>query len=473
MSEPPRRPPGRPPTDRPNRPSRSGSPTGPGNRRTTRRPPVDERGSRGGRNTIVPGTAADPAVSGLGPVGGELIDTTIERIVPGGDGIAHGGGLTLFVPMTAPGDKVRVQLDRRRGQVAWGTVTQLQEPGETRAQPPCPYYGICGGCDLQHITYEGQLAAKLDIVRDCLTRIGRIDPPEDLTVMPSPDALAYRDVAEWAVDSRKRRIGYRARGSHDVVDVEHCPILTPQLNGVLSDLRERQAAGLIPPGIDEIRGIAGETGAGIAPALGGDYPPELSMRIGAETYHYDAACFFQANGLLLDELVAEALWQADPRAQKDSDAPLAGDGPGFVIDLYAGVGLFSVPLARRYRRVVAVEGYAPATRWTRRNLRDAGLSTAKVEIDRVESWLARRAAALTGATLVVLDPPRTGVSPEAIEGILALAPKRITYVSCDPPTQARDLKLLIAGGYRLARMAALDMFPQSHHVETVAHLVKA
>ena len=471
MTEPPRRPPGRPPA---NRPTRTDRPARPGDRRTTRRPPVDARegrGTRGGRNTIEPGTAADPAVAGLGPVGGELIDTTVERIVPGGDGIAHGGGLTLFVPMTAPGDEVRVQLDRRRGQVAWGTVTELRQPGPARAQPPCPYYGICGGCDLQHITYEGQLAAKLDIVRDCLTRIGRIEPPEDLAVMPSPDPLAYRHVAEWAVDGPRRRIGYRARGSHDVVDVEYCPILTPQLNGVLADLRERQADGMIPPNIDEIRGIAGEDGAGISPALGGGYPPELSMRIGDETYHYDAASFFQANGLLLDELVAEALWQADPH--KDPEAPLAGDGPNFVIDLYAGVGLFSVPLARRYRRVVAVEGYAPATRWTRRNLRDAGLSTAKVEIDRVETWLARRAAALTGATLVVLDPPRTGVSPEAIEGILTLAPRRITYVSCDPPTQARDLKLLIAGGYRLVRMAALDMFPQSHHVETVAHLVKA
>ncbi len=393
--------------------------------------------------------------------------------MPGGDGIAHGGGLTIFVPLSAPGDAVRVGIDRRRGQVAWGTAVEITEPGPGRTTPPCKYFGVCGGCDLQQLDYAGQLAAKADIVRDCLTRIGRLDAPEDLPVVPSPDPLGYRHVAEWAIDSRQRRIGYRARGSHEVVDVDHCPILTGQLNGVLADLRERQSMGLVPPGIDEIRGLAGDEGPGISPPLGSQYPPELSMRVGDDTYHYDASVFFQANGLLLEELVNEALWQADPARHKDPEAPLSGDGPGFVIDLYAGVGLFSVPLARRYRRVVAVEGFGGATRWTRRNLRDAGLSHAKVETERVESWLARRASALTGASLVVLDPPRTGITPEAVEGILVLAPRRISYVSCDPATQARDLKALVAGGYRLERVVALDMFPQTHHVEAVAHLVKA
>jgi 23S rRNA (uracil1939-C5)-methyltransferase len=131
-----------------------------------------------------------------------------------------------------------------------------------------------------------------------------------------------------------------------------------------------------------------------------------------------------------------------------------------------------VPLARRYRRVVAVEGFGGATRWARRNLRDAGLSHARVETERVEAWLDKRAAALAGASLVVLDPPRTGMSPEAVAGLLTLAPRRITYVSCDPATQARDLKALVAGGYRLERVVALDMFPQTHHVEAVAHLVR-
>ena len=390
--------------------------------------------------------------------------------MPGGDGIAHGGGLTLFVPMTAPGDTVRVRLDRRRGQVAWGTVVELLSAGPDRAKPPCPYYGTCGGCDLQHLTYAAQLEAKLGIVRDCLSRIASIEPPDDLAIVPSPNPLAYRFVAEWSLNGAARTMGYRQRASHTVVDVEHCPILEPQLNGTLSDLREKQAMGLMPPNVDEIRGVAGDTGAGIAPALGGDYPPELSQRVGEETYRYDASCFFQANGLLLGELVSEALWQANPDGQ--DGAPPAGDGPGFVIDLYAGVGLFTVPLARRFRRVVAVEGYTAASRWARRNLQDAGLGHAKVEADRVERWLDRRAQALTDAALVVLDPPRTGLTPEAIAGLLTLAPKRISYVSCDPPTQARDLKALLAGGYRLARMAALDMFPQSHHVETVAHLVR-
>ena len=461
MTQPPRRPSGRPDRPpRPNRPARLNRPT-----RSDTRP-----GARGQR-PIAPGSGQDPVVAGLGPTGGETIETTIERIVPGGDGIAHGSGLTLFVPLTAPGDTVRVRLDRRRGQVAWGTATELLAPGPNRAEPPCPYYGTCGGCDLQHLTYAAQLEAKLGIVRDSLSRIARIDPPDDLAIVPSPNPLAYRFVAEWSLDGAARTMGYRQRASHMVVDVEHCPILEPQLNGTLADLREKQAMGLMPPNVNEIRGVAGDAGAGVAPALGGDYPPELSQRIGGETYRYDAACFFQANGLLLGELVSEALWQADLEQPGDA-APLAGDGPGFALDLYAGAGLFTVPLARRYRRVVAVEGYTPASRWARRNLHDAGLGHAKVDAERVENWLARRARALTGAALVVLDPPRTGVTPEALTGLLTLAPRRITYVSCDPPTQARDLKALVAGGYRLARMMALDMFPQSHHVETVAHLVR-
>ncbi|HEV2529608.1 MAG TPA: TRAM domain-containing protein [Thermomicrobiales bacterium] len=487
---PPRRPANQPPADSPNRGDRPDRPAGgrpprrggPGGGRPPRiggpgsrppgRGPRPPRGPHGG-DGITPGTPTDPAVAGLGPVSGELIDTTIERIVPGGDGIAHGGGLTIFVPLTAPGDEVRVEIDRRRGQVAWGKVTQLTTPGAHRSEPPCKFFGVCGGCDLQQLDYAGQLTAKVDIVRDCLTRIGRLEAPEDLVVVPSPDPLGYRHVAEWAIDSRNRRIGYRIRGTHDVLDVDHCPILTGQLNGVLADLRERQAMGLIPPGIDEIRGLAGDDGPGISPALGSQNAPELSIRVGDDTFHYDASVFFQANGLLLEELINEALWQADPVKHKDPEAPLSGDGKGFVIDLYAGVGLFSVPLARRYRRVVAVEGFGGATRWTRRNLRDAGLSHAKVETERVESWLARRGPALVGASLVVLDPPRTGVTPEAVEGILAMEPRRISYVSCDPATQTRDLKALVAGGYRLERVVALDMFPQTHHVEVVAHLVKA
>lgn len=424
------------------------------------------------RPKVTPGGASDPAVAGLGPTGGDTLAATIERIVPGGAGMAHAGGLTLFVPMTAPGDTVELRVERRRGQTAWGTLLHVAEPGPDRTEPPCPYYGVCGGCDLQHLTYEAQLAAKLDIVRDCLRRIGGIEPPEGLDIVPSPNLLHYRAVAEWAVDSKRNALGYRARSSHEVVDVEVCPISSPPVQSVLDRLRARKGAGLLPPGITEYRAVAGDDEAGLAPPLGDEFPAELTRTVAGETYRYDAESFFQANGLLLDEFVAEALWQAEPDPTAP-EAPLAGDGPGFAVDLYCGVGLFTVPLARRYRRLVGVEGFGLAARWARRNLADAGLGHAKIEVNRVENWLQKRATALAGADLVLLDPPRTGAGPAVVEGILAMAPRKITYVSCDPATQARDLKGLLAGGYEIVRMRALDMFPQSHHVETIAHLVRS
>ena len=178
------------------------------------------------------------------------------------------------------------------------------------------------------------------------------------------------------------------------------------------------------------------------------------FRIGGETYRFDAGCFFQINHALLEPLVAEALRDA---------------GGASAVDLYCGVGLFTLPLARRFERVHGVEGHPSAAAHARRNLSDAGLANASVDAAQVGDWLLRRAHTLAPADFVLLDPPRAGAA-EAVEGILALRPRRVSYVSCDPATLARDLRALCDGGYALDSVSAFDMFPQTHHVETVVHL---
>jgi len=394
---------------------------------------------------------------------GRIVETEIERIVPGGAGLAHAAGRTLFVGLAAPGDRVRARIDRVAGKVAFASIVEILTPGSGRVEPPCPYFGRCGGCDVQQLGYEAQLEAKVGIVRDCLRRIAGVEPPADLAIVPSPDPWAYRTRAEWRHDPARQRLGYFARDSHRVVDVAACPIAAPALNVALAGLRERLTSGFLPGDVSEFRAAAGDNAVGLGPSLDGQPPVELARTVAGERHRFDADCFFQPNAGLLEPLVAEALRFAPP-------AGAAARGPA--IDLYCGVGLFTLPLARRFAEVVGVESHRAAAAYAARNLADAGLGNARVDAVAVESWLSRHSA-LAPAAFLVLDPPRAGAGPVTVAGILGLRPARIAYVSCDPATLARDLRSLLAGGYRLEHVAALDLFPQTHHVETVAHLARA
>lgn len=178
--------------------------------------------------------------------GPETVDVTIERIVGGGDGIGFADGLTVFVPLTAPGDRVRARITRRKGKVAWGTIAAVLEPSSQRITPGCPYFGTCGGCDFQQLAYEDQLAAKQGIVADALRRIAKLDDAPDVPITPSPEPWQYRSRAEWQVDHARKAVGYFAAGSHAVVDVETCPISSAEVNILLMTLRDDVAAGLVP-----------------------------------------------------------------------------------------------------------------------------------------------------------------------------------------------------------------------------------
>ena len=426
------------------------------------------------------------------------MEVTIERILPGGLGLAHAEGKTVMVALAAPGDRLRVRIDRVKGNVSFAQIQEIITPSPERVEPPCPYFGRCGGCDFQQLNYEAQLAAKVEIIKDCLRRIGGIESIPELEITPAPSQWHYRARAQWQYDSIRQRLGYFESGSRRVCDVADCAVLVPELQQTLESLREGMQKGVLPVDARDFRAVVGDDGVSLAPDWGSsptvrkgshftavrDEVREVTRSIGGETYALNAESFFQTNDDLLPALI---------------DAALTGASGHTAVELYCGVGLFTVPLSRRCMRVIGVEDDAAAARFARTNLVNAGLTNARIANQDVGDWLkenvecgdlsslsekrrragspARQpcgsavvAALQKSPDFLLLDPPRTGAESHVIAGILALRPRRICYVSCDPATLARDLKKLIAGGYALDSLAAFDMFPQTHHVETVAHL---
>ena len=383
-----------------------------------------------------------------------FLNVTIERLLPGGVGLAHAEGRTLFVSLAAPGDEVRVRIDRIQGNVAFASIHEILKPSPQRVEPPCPYFGRCGGCDFQQLTYETQLQAKVDIIQDCFQRIAKIPEPVDIKIQRSPTEWQYRARALWQTDDDRKVLGYYVRGSREVCDVEYCAVLVPELQQALEILRSTIES---PTSVRDIAAVIGDEGASVDPALAGLEPREISRTIAGERYQFSAKSFFQINHLLLPALIQETV--RDARGQA-------------AIDLYCGVGLFTLPLARRFTEVVGVEANERATRFARMNLESAQLNKAQVITADVGNWLSRYEGNAR-PDLLLLDPPRTGAENKVIAGILSIKPARIVYVSCDPATLARDLKKLLAGGYFLDTVAAFDMFPQTHHVETVVRLLAA
>lgn len=379
----------------------------------------------------------------------------VERILPGGMGLAHADGRTFLVGLAAPGDLVRVRIENVRGSVAFASIVEVLEPSPLRIDPPCPYFGRCGGCDFQQLNYPAQLESKVEIIRDCFRRIARIELSGEIPITPSPLEWRYRARAQWQHDDERKRMGYYERGSHRICDIAECPVLVDELQTTLQGLRERMGAGSLPYEAEDFQAVAGDEGVSLAPPLDDDKPSEASRVILGHRYHFSAEGFFQINQSLLPSLVAHSVEGAHGET---------------AVDLYCGVGLFTLPLARRFRLVTGVEGNPSAVAYARRNLRDAQLENAKVERAGVGDWLKENAVIHAPVDLVLLDPPRTGLEEGATGGILALRPRRITYVSCDPATLARDLREIVAGGYSIESVAAFDMFPQTHHVETIVML---
>ena len=384
------------------------------------------------------------------------IEVTIERILPGGVGLAHTEGMTVFVFLAAPGDLLRVAIERTRGKVAFASITEIIKPSPLRVEPPCPYFGRCGGCDFQQLGYETQLQTKVEIIRDCLHRLGGFDPVPDIEIQPSPNEWHYRARANWQVDRTTNQLGYFERGSNRVCDVEFCAVLVPELQMTLEGVRQQLSQGIAPG--KNIEAVAGDAAVSLASDQGAFETKVVSRELAGETYQFSAAGFFQINHELLEPILKEAI----------------GEAVGNVaVDLYCGVGLFTLPLARRFKKVVGIESNLRAADFARQNLQLAKLDNASVDMARVGDWLQENSASLGNVDFLLLDPPRTGAENKDIRGILELLPSQISYVSCDPATLARDLKKLVAAGYKLHSIKAFDMFPQTHHVETVVRLLKS
>ena len=383
----------------------------------------------------------------------KFFEVEIERLVPGGVGLAHAEGLTLFVALAAPGDVMRVKLDRVQGTVGFASIVEILKSSAARIEPPCPYFGRCGGCDFQQMTYEAQLQAKVDIIRDCLHRIGKLEAPGEIPITPSPDEWRYRARATWQVAAQERLLGYYERGTNRVCDVEYCAVLTPEMETTLERVHQEVAARDMRQ-LRHVDAVVGDEGVSVAPSIAGFNARTLSRRIGNEVYSFSADTFFQVNHQLLEPLIAAAL---------------ADDAGQFAIDLYCGVGLFTLPMARRFARVTGVEGHPRAVEFARRNLERAKLENVEVANLGVADWV-KHSLPFEPLDFLLLDPPRVGCENAVIEGILRLRPRRLAYVSCDPATLARDLRKFIDAGYLLDSVAAFDMFPQTHHVETVARL---
>ena len=384
-----------------------------------------------------------------------MLEVEIERILPGGMGLAHAGGKTVFVALAAPGDRVRVRIDRRQGDVLFASIQEILTPSPVRVEPPCPYFGRCGGCDFQQLTYEAQLAAKAEMIRDCLHRIARLENIPDFVVTGSPNNWRYRLRATWQIDQEERTIGYYERGSRRVCDVVDCAVLKPELQEKLEQVRATEWS-RFPRELKHLDVVGGENGVSFAPAFAEFETNELSLTISGEVYNYNAEAFFQINPSLLGPLIDFALRDA------------SGDT---ALDLYCGAGLFTLPLSRRFNKVIGVEANSAAARFARRNLQRGRLSNARVIAASVTDWF--RNTGLDRVDFILLDPPRAGAESAVIKGMLDLHPAYISYVSCDPATLARDLKKLLAGGYVINSLAAFDLFPQTHHVETVVRLQKS
>lgn len=395
------------------------------------------------------------------------VEAVIEKLVYGGAGLARIDGRVALVPFVLPGERVRIEPQAGRRGVLSARLESVVEPSAARTHPPCPFFYRCGGCQYQHGIYEAQVEAKRAIVAETLARIGKLEPPGEIDAITG-EPWGYRNRTQFHVE--RNRLGYFGFGTHALVPVDRCPISSPRINEVLTALNGMVRDRRWPAFVRSVEVFTNETDVQInvretdrpvarrffewcAEAVPGFAPAAIEYRAASDTYRVGRNSFFQVNRFLTGRLVERAL---------------EGASGGTAFDLYAGAGLFSLQLARRFERVTAVEGGA-AARDLEYNAERAGV---RLEVRRspVEAFLEGISEA---PDFVLADPPRAGLGKSAVRSLLRLEPARLSIVSCDPATLARDLAALTAGGYRLARLTLIDLFPQTYHIETVSTLERA
>lgn len=379
-------------------------------------------------------------------------EVKIEKIIPNGYGLAFADGLTIFVSLAAQGDKLRIRIREKKGKLAFAEIVEVIEPSVNRITPPCQYFGKCGGCDFQQMSYSAQLEAKIGIIQDCLKRIGKIDFTGEIKIIGSPKEFGYRSRAQWHAHTRRKQIGYFKRFSNQIIDVEICPILDEKLQETLTNLRENLNWEEFWAETIEIETATNGEKVSIYSNEIIEPTEKISFEVLGNSYFYNAEGFFQGNQSLIEALIKTSIDGA-----KGKNA----------LDLYCGVGLFSLPLASQFEKVFAVEANEKAIEFARENAEVARLENISFSADNVGEWLSENSP--QDVDFILLDPPRSGTEKETIEQILKLNPTEISYISCDPATLARDLRILCEA-YSIDSITALDLFPQTHHIETVVRL---
>jgi 23S rRNA (uracil1939-C5)-methyltransferase len=387
----------------------------------------------------------------------------VEKLVYGGEGLARLNGRVVFTPFVLPGERILAHARQEKPGLVRADILEVVAASPERVAAPCPYFGRCGGCHYQHAPYEYQLALKRRILVEELRRLGRIEPPGEIPTI-SGEPWGYRNRAQLHVEDG--RLGYREARSHRLCAIDHCPIGSPRLNDAIRALVRMMRDPRWPRFVRSIEVFTDERAVQInvldtdrpvarrffdwcAEEISGVVPGALDYE---GRFRVSSNSFFQVNRFLADRL---------------AETVIDGLSGETALDLYAGVGLFSLPLARRFQKVTAIESGGGAVRDLQFNATRAGLANIHAEQSTAEEFLAGLRDA---PDFVLLDPPRAGIGKAVVERLAALRPRRVTIVACDPATLARDLAGLRSHGFRLQKLTLVDLFPQTFHLETVAEL---
>ena len=375
---------------------------------------------------------------------------TIEKLVYGGDGLARLDGRVVFVPYVLPGEVVRAEVERVKNDLFRGRLLEIVAPSPFRVAPQCPYFQRCGGCHYQHADYSHQVEQKRSILREALQRVGKLEFEGEIDAIKG-EPWQYRNRAQLHVSDGS--IGYFEHGSRKLCAIDHCPIVSPMLNQVIAKL----SSGL--PLLDatvelftneneiqvNVLDRVPQSAYQVFAALGGNGPIEYNG------FRVSRNSFFQVNRFLVDRLVECAIGASEGES---------------AVDLYAGVGLFAVRLAERFKKVTAVEPGWSAFHDLEFNIQGRSLEIVAENKD-AESYLATLEQT---PDLILADPPRAGLGKHVVRELVRIRAPRVTIVSCDPATLARDLHDLLAVSYRIEKITLVDLFPQTFHMETVVQL---
>jgi 23S rRNA (uracil1939-C5)-methyltransferase len=450
------------------------------------------------------------------PQRGQILSVTIDDLAFGGEGVGRADGYVVFVRGGVPGDRLRVRLEQARSRFGRGTIEAIETPSPHRIEAPCPYFGRCGGCRLQHVDYQAQLAFKSKQVADALERLGGLGPVDVHPILGAADIYGYRNKMEFTIARGKDGAGltvglHEAERYDSVLDVERCLLQSDRMNALLDEARrffagsgleaweQDSGEGLLrflmlregyrtgesmvnivtsSPAVSELAPLAARLAARVprtTSVVMNVNPKKASVAVGVEEHLLGGRDhILESVGGLRFQVSANSFFQTNT-AQAERLFSLVLDSGGLtgdetVLDLYSGTGAISLQLAGRCRWVYGVEVTQAAVDDAARNAAANGIANCTFLAGEVRFVLPSLIAQGVSAQVVVADPPRAGFQPKALRALLQMGPARIVYVSCNPATLARDLGELVRGGYRLEWVQPVDMFPHTPHIEAVARL---